>query len=547
MKNANFLTTLKSWVFSTPGLIIISILLTASLTVSAILALPKSQAIHVPYSYYVDEAPNEQASSDSKTVTLDVVASETALSIGIMQNGTRLKNIDFSVTVCKGSLGSGGGKTYTDSNSDGTITVANLDAGIYSVYPHSIDSPYKIATAVQTEVVKYRLDKNVLDKLSGNRGDDTVKLKNNAAQNMQSDEEDNSVLNIQYNIPDRDANNHILHKLESISKGAMNSEMGESCFAVDPKESVWIKDKNGVITKYTGVVKTKEAVDKFIPRVKYIKEIYIAVNDGDSIRYDLYTLSAYTHKSKFIIKPGWNMINGKKYYYVNGKPLTGWQYVSGHRYYFNSNGVRKSVKGIDVSVYQKDINWEKVAADGIEYAIIRAAWRGYDTGTLSLDPKFYQNIKGALSNGIEVGVYIFSQAINTKEAVEEASLLLKLCEGYEVTFPFAIDIEGSGASNGRADNISKEQRTAVVNAFCATIRSAGKTPMLYTGQWYYSAKFNHSTLTSCPLWIAWYAEKDQKTVSPKPNSFSIWQYSSRGKVNGISGNVDMNAMVKRSW
>ena len=153
-----------------------------------------------------------------------------------------------------------------------------------------------------------------------------------------------------------------------------------------------------------------------------------------------------------------------------------------------------------------------------------------------------------MSNGIEVGVYIFSQAVNTKEAVEEASLLLKLCEGYEVTFPFAIDIEGSGAKHGgRADNISKEQRTAVVNAFCATIRSAGKTPMLYTGQWYYSAKFNHSNLTSCPLWIAYYADKSKKTISPTPKGFSIWQYSSRGTVDGISGRVDMNAMVKRSW
>ena len=136
-------------------------------------------------------------------------------------------------------------------------------------------------------------------------------------------------------------------------------------------------------------------------------------------------------------------------------------------------------------MHQKNIDWKKVAADGIDYAIIRAAYRGYETGILVVDPKFERNIKGALSKGIEVGVYIFSSAVNAKEAVEEASLLLKLCEKYKITYPYVIDIESANSSlTGRADRITNAQRTEVINAFCATIRAGGKKPMLYTGRWY---------------------------------------------------------------
>ncbi|MDE6686329.1 MAG: hypothetical protein K2K17_03325, partial [Lachnospiraceae bacterium] len=147
--------------------------------------------------------------------------------------------------------------------------------------------------------------------------------------------------------------------------------------------------------------------------------------------------------------------------------------------YTSQNGT-SARKGIDVSQHQGDIDWEQVAASGVELAIIRAGIRGYGTGALVTDEYFERNMEGAAANGIDIGVYFFTQAITVEEALEEAQYVLELIAPYDITYPIVIDVENPNAS-ARANALTQAQRTEIVSAFCDAIAEAGYTPMIYGG------------------------------------------------------------------
>ncbi|MDL2215824.1 hypothetical protein LJB77_02040 [Ruminococcaceae bacterium OttesenSCG-928-N02] len=233
---------------------------------------------------------------------------------------------------------------------------------------------------------------------------------------------------------------------------------------------------------------------------------------------------------------GWQTIGGKTYYYdKNGTYVTGWQVIQGVNYFFNDNGVRGGEIGIDVSKYQLTIDWQAVRASGITFVFIRCGYRGYGSGALVEDPYFRRNIQGATAAGLKVGVYFFSQAITTAEAVEEASMCLSLVRGYNLAYPIAFDTEHSGGNPGRADSLSVGQRTQIAIAFCETVRAGGYTPCVYSGKYWLMYNLDASQLSSYKIWLAHYtAQTDYK------GRYDIWQYTSTGKVNGISGAVDMN-------
>ncbi len=190
--------------------------------------------------------------------------------------------------------------------------------------------------------------------------------------------------------------------------------------------------------------------------------------------------------------------------------------------------------GIDVSKWNKEIDWEEVAEEGVKYAIIRCGYRGSSSGALVEDPYFEKNIIGAMDAGIKVGVYFFTQAISEVEAVEEASMVLELIKNYNLDYPVFIDTEGAGG-NGRADFINTAQRTAVCRAFCETIESAGKDAGVYASRNWYQKQLEVDELEKYVIWLAEYADK------PKYNRrYDMWQYTSNGKLNGIEGRVDFN-------
>ena len=192
----------------------------------------------------------------------------------------------------------------------------------------------------------------------------------------------------------------------------------------------------------------------------------------------------------------------------------------------------EAVLGIDVSKWNKEIDWASVKEAGVEFVIIRCGYRGSKTGALVEDPYFRQNIKGATEAGLDVGIYFFTQALDEKEAVEEASMALSMVEGYQLKYPIFIDTEGAG---GRADSLDVSTRTAVCEAFCETVETAGYTAGVYASRsWFYN-KVNDTELSDYVRWLAEYREEPLYA-----GRYEIWQYTSSGAIEGINGRVDLN-------
>jgi len=208
---------------------------------------------------------------------------------------------------------------------------------------------------------------------------------------------------------------------------------------------------------------------------------------------------------------------------------------------YKVNGETQSVMGIDVSKFQGDIDWQKVADSGVKYAMIRLGLRGYETGKLVLDENFEANIRGATDAGIEVGVYFFTQAVNTAEAKEEADFVLSAIEGKNVTYPIAIDVEDLYNDNARSYNQSKESRTECAIAFMDRIREAGYTPAIYGNLNTFTKLVEVNRLGGYEKWFALYG-----TEIYFPYEISIWQYSDKGKIDGIEGDVDLNITFPRT-
>ena len=234
---------------------------------------------------------------------------------------------------------------------------------------------------------------------------------------------------------------------------------------------------------------------------------------------------------------GWQTIDGSVFFFdKEGNFVTGEQVIQGAKYNFGSDGkmaTGSGSMGIDVSKWNGNIDWNAVKNSGVSYAIIRCGYRGSSTGALIEDPKFRSNIKGAKAAGLKVGVYFFSQAVNEVEAVEEASMALSLASGYGLNYPIFLDVESSG---GRGDGISKETRTAVCKAFCSTVQNSGVSAGIYANKTWFTEKINTGSLTGYKIWLAQYASAPTYTAT----RYDMWQYSSKGKVSGINGNVDMN-------
>lgn len=190
--------------------------------------------------------------------------------------------------------------------------------------------------------------------------------------------------------------------------------------------------------------------------------------------------------------------------------------------------------GIDVSKWNKEIDWEAVAQSGVDYAIIRVGYRGASTGALVEDPYFRKNMAGAQKAGIKIGLYFFTQAVTEVEAVEEASMALSLCAENKITYPIFIDTEGAGGS-GRADALDKEMRTAVCAAFCETVKSAGYDAGVYASRNWHNNRLNSAQLENYVIWLAEYSAKPAYA-----GIYHMWQYTSNGSIPGIEGRVDLN-------
>lgn len=199
------------------------------------------------------------------------------------------------------------------------------------------------------------------------------------------------------------------------------------------------------------------------------------------------------------------------------------------------------VVGIDVSMHNKTVDFNKVKADGIDFVYVRVGYTGYTKKKLSLnyDPYFQENITNALAAGLQVGVYWYSQALNEEEALQEANMLLNVIGSYNITLPVVYDYEFAGVGeDGRLDsaNLSKAQMTDNSLAFLNRVSQMGYTPCFYANYSFLKNRVNASQISSiAKIWLAHY-----NTSTDYPGDYEYWQYTSDGRVNGISGRVDMN-------
>jgi GH25 family lysozyme M1 (1,4-beta-N-acetylmuramidase) len=260
--------------------------------------------------------------------------------------------------------------------------------------------------------------------------------------------------------------------------------------------------------------------------------------------YRVVELTVVTEEEVKEVNAGWYYDGGDTYYLEDGKALTGWHWIEGLNYYFNASGKLSSTLVIDVSSYNGSIDWKKVKASGISDVIVRVGYRGWGTARIVRDSKFTENVSGARAAGLNVGAYFVTQAINTAEAVEEASFIVQEARQNGLNLPLAIDVEwaGSGSEQGRGNYLSAGERTAVINAFCETVYNSGYTPMVYASKsWFTNYIYSPGIVSYAQIWVAQYADIDETTYGGR---YNMWQFRSDGAVSGISGNVDVSAWVR---
>ena len=194
--------------------------------------------------------------------------------------------------------------------------------------------------------------------------------------------------------------------------------------------------------------------------------------------------------------------------------------------------------GVDVSEHQGSIQWEKVAATPVQFAMVRLAYRGWGgEGVIRADAKGLENLQGAAAAGLKVGVYFFSQAVSVEEAVAEARFVLELLDGCALDLPVVFDWETVSSEEARTADVDAQTLNACALAFCREIEAAGYDAMVYFNLDMGRRMFDLPALQEAgyDFWLAMYA--DALTYA---NRVRMWQYTDQGRISGIQGRVDLN-------
>ena len=256
---------------------------------------------------------------------------------------------------------------------------------------------------------------------------------------------------------------------------------------------------------------------------------FVRVYDGASK-----VVQQYSSKNTHSFKTG---LPGEYIYYVNIKDRAGLVLQLSYFMTVVSNGTFD--KGIDVSSYQGNINWSAVKASGITFAMLRVL--SGKMGGLHVDTQFNNNIKGATDNGIPVGVYRYGYAMTVQEAQREAIETVNAIKnsGYRITYPVAYDVEDSLTQG----TLTKAQLTSIIKAYQGVIENHGYKFMIYSSKNWFENKLDMSQFSGEDLWLArWFLDGSpyHDHGYTGPGNVTLWQYSEKGTVPGIKGNVDMN-------
>lgn len=453
-----------------------------------------------------------------------------------------------------------GATEYEDDNQDGEVVITDLNEGTYTLVAKAYEG-FALPDAAEVSLVKYTVIENILESVVY---EDESTIQEDPENGRDDEPEDEPVTpngSIVITPPSySDDNNGVVSHIKTQNdsyvyetKNVSTAIFSDSDIASYEKAACFIEN-NDEIKEYEGLVKErttvsvtdgdKSVISTFLVKSDKKQESQTTAEKetqtaSDGKLYDVYTLSPVLVKE---YGDGWHNIGGNRYYYRGSQRVTGWQNIDGLQYYFDGNGKLSSCAMIDVSTYNGDIDWNAVKAAGVDYAIIRVGYRGYGTARLVQDRRFEQNMRGAINAGIRVGAYIVTQAVNTEEAVEEASFIVEKCRGYNVTLPLAIDVEWAGNSyeEGRANSISASTRTDVINAFARTVMNSGYAAMAYANKdWFENKIYSGNLFSSCKIWLAQYRNTEY-TYGGRVN---MWQYTSKGRVDGINGDVDISAWV----
>ncbi len=306
-------------------------------------------------------------------------------------------------------------------------------------------------------------------------------------------------------------------------KPAQKEEEGELTPYKDPQEddkdmatdsSSTENNGSGDEKKKDGVNDTEESLNKEATGDKeYDKDNYYAIEDD----------------------------NGKKTYYEIIKDMPRNDYNLENNL-INENGLltykdskRESVKGVDLSKYNGTVDFTKLKEAGVGFAMLRLASRGYGSGKISLDEKFVEYAQNAQVAGIQIGAFFYSQAVNENEAVEEANYIVGAISGFNVKYPVAIDIERVSGDEARTDKLTNKERTSIVKMFCDTVKGYGYKPIIYASSEMLVGGLDLKELQDYDVWLA-----DEKIPTEYPYRFGMWQYNTKGHIDGITGDIDLD-------
>lgn len=279
---------------------------------------------------------------------------------------------------------------------------------------------------------------------------------------------------------------------------------------------------------------------RYVPDGYYVS---VTLFNEDNTPLDEYDISASPMtQSAGGPDTGWKSENGKTYYLDrNGVPVVGLKNIDGKLYYFNQRGEKASQLGVDVSCFNGTVNYASVKAQGIDFVLVRVGGRGWESGLVYEDSMALDHLRSARAAGLKIGAYFYSAAANAEEAVQEASVVIDCLGGMSLEMPIFIDMEYSGNfPAGRADALNSAQRVEIINAFCKTLVNSGYAAGVYSGESLLSTSVDHNSIARYSIWIANYTENN--AMPTYPHRYDMWQFTDRGVVSGMGGNVDINVI-----
>lgn len=309
-------------------------------------------------------------------------------------------------------------------------------------------------------------------------------------------------------------NEQVILEIENIQKE-------ENLFTQTQVDNLIAKTKQDFLDKLKSMVENGEGMLSILQY--FYPDYVIASSDGS---YHFFPISETMEKNNFDLE--------QFTYPVYNEDTKEWEGTAAYM----AGTEKEAKKGIDVSTFQGEIDWERVKNAGIEFAIIRLGFRGYESGKIVLDNQYENNMTGSLNAGLDTGVYFFTEALNEQEAIEEAEFVIENLKEYKINMPVVIDVEESAnTEKTRTRDLTADQRTKNVIAFCEKIKEAGYDVMIYGNLKSFMIMMNIEELEEYDKWFAYY-----RYPFYFPYKIKMWQYTAYERIDGIEGKADVNLM-----